>query len=59
MTNSLNYLSKADHIIMLENGRIVESGTYSELSKKQGSIFMDYVKNYAESPNSPESPGVK
>ncbi|KAJ3267836.1 hypothetical protein HDV01_003946 [Terramyces sp. JEL0728] len=36
VTHQLQYLNQLDQIIVMENGEIVESGTYSELLKKDG-----------------------
>jgi ABC-type multidrug transport system fused ATPase/permease subunit len=38
-TNSINYLHKVDRIIMIENNKISEIGSYLELMKNKGSFF--------------------
>jgi ABC-type multidrug transport system fused ATPase/permease subunit len=50
VTNSLNYLPQVDHIIMLSDGVIIESGTYDELSKLNG-VFTEYMASYNSSDN--------
>ncbi len=45
VTNALNFLPQADQIIVLENGVMVESGTYDELRKKESTVFNEFVKN--------------
>jgi ATP-binding cassette, subfamily C (CFTR/MRP), member 1 len=44
VTNSLNYLPQMDNIIMLENGEIIESGSYDELKSKNG-FFVEFIKS--------------
>jgi ATP-binding cassette subfamily C (CFTR/MRP) protein 1 len=44
VTNSLNYLPQMDTVIMLENGEIVESGSYDELKSKNG-FFVEFIKS--------------
>lgn len=41
----MTYLPQVDEIIMLENGRIVEMGTYDELMQLNG-LFYNFVGNY-------------
>ena len=45
VTNSLSFLPQVDQIIMIDNGAIVEAGTYDELKKKEGQ-FAEFIKNY-------------
>ncbi len=47
MTNSLNYLSQCDEILMLDNGSITSSGKYDELKFKISKIsnFLDGNNN--------------
>jgi ABC-type transport system involved in cytochrome bd biosynthesis fused ATPase/permease subunit len=47
VTNSLSFLSQVDEIIMIENGEIVQIGTYEQLKNDKG-IFADFIKNYLE-----------
>ena len=35
VTNALNFLPKCDHVIVIDQGQIVESGTYQELKSGQ------------------------
>lgn len=39
------FLPQVDEIIMLENGRVVEMGTYDELMERRGA-FHNFVGNY-------------
>lgn len=45
VTNSLSFLPQCDEIYMLDNGKIVEIGTYEELLSKSGG-FSEFLKNY-------------
>lgn len=44
-TNALQYLShpRVNKIIVIQDGRIVEQGTYSELSKNKNSLFSSFL----------------
>lgn len=44
IAHRLSTIQKADRIIMLENGRVVESGTFSELNAFQGK-FRSMIQN--------------
>lgn len=39
VTNSLEFLSQCDHILVLDNGQIVEQGKYEDLNCKKGVFF--------------------
>ena len=41
----MSCLPEVDHIIMLDNGFIVESGSFEELTTKEG-VFSKFVNNY-------------
>lgn len=45
VTNSLNFLPQSDEIIMIQDGMIVQMGTYEELSSQKGP-FSDFTRNY-------------
>lgn len=47
VTNSLNFLNQCDRIVMLENGCIVEIGTYEQLQKKSGK-FIEFLKSFLD-----------
>lgn len=51
MTNSLNFLSNSDEIFLIENGSIIESGSYENLMEKNGA-FSDFMRTFIESKNS-------
>ena len=48
VTNSLRFLPQVDEILMLDNGRIVESGTFDQLSSKKDSQFNNFIKTYLD-----------
>lgn len=39
---------------MLENGSVVESGTYNELRKRDGGVFNEFVKSHLDARESYE-----
>lgn len=47
VTNSLNILPEVDRILMIENGTIVECGTYDNLKNLNGK-FASFIKTYLE-----------
>nr|QNH67878.1 ATP-binding cassette transporter subfamily C member 1 X2 [Brachionus rotundiformis] len=47
VTNSLTFLPNSNEIFLIDNGLIVESGTYEVLIKKNGA-FSDFMKNFME-----------
>nr|QUF59448.1 ATP-binding cassette transporter Abcc1-4 [Brachionus angularis] len=51
VTNSLNFLPQTDHIIFLENGSIVDSGSYQDLLNKNGP-FTNFMKKFLDSKES-------
>ena len=51
MTNSLNFLPNSDEIVLIDNGSIVDSGSYEKLVNKNGP-FSDFIKTYLESKGS-------
>ena len=53
-TNALNFLTDVDEIIMLDNGVIVQKGTYNNL-KNSGGPFSDFVANYKFNNDNAES----
>lgn len=68
VTNALQYLNapQVDRIVVIQEGRLVEAGTYGELINKSDSVFSQFVsliketgvENFDESENSdaPSSP---
>jgi ATP-binding cassette subfamily C (CFTR/MRP) protein 1 len=47
VTNSLSFLPQVDQIIMIDDGYIIETGTYVELKRKEGA-FTDFIKSFVE-----------
>ena len=48
MTNSVNYLPQCDAVLMVENGEIIEAGTYEQLKAKAG-FFAEFMNSYLTS----------
>ena len=59
MTNAIHWLPLVDHIIVMDNGTISESGTYDELMTHNGSFaqfLLQYLTNEpSEDMDDPES----
>ncbi|CAG8541938.1 7652_t:CDS:2, partial [Acaulospora colombiana] len=53
VTHQLNILSQVDHILCMENGRIVDQGTYEELMR-DGKKFSALIEEYGKSDNNEE-----
>ena len=45
VTHSLTYLPRVDHIIVLKNGKVVESGSYTDLLNNKGD-FAELISQY-------------
>ena len=45
MTNALSFLPQCDQIVVLDEGRITEVGSYSELIDNDGS-FAEFIRTY-------------
>ena len=58
MTNALNFLPKCDHVIVIDQGAIVESGTYHELKSGQ-SKFSKLLREFTGSEIKEESTDVQ
>ncbi|HZH73948.1 MAG TPA: peptidase domain-containing ABC transporter [Mariniphaga sp.] len=50
VAHRLSTVKNADHIVVLDNGRIVETGTHADLSNKRG-VYYELVKNQLEMGN--------
>ncbi|RLN48167.1 hypothetical protein BBJ29_000290 [Phytophthora kernoviae] len=48
VTHGLTFLSECGKIVVLENGTIVEDGTYPDLMEKDGGLLMDLVAKYKD-----------
>ena len=44
VTNSLTFLPETDMIIMIDDGKIIETGTYNQLIEKNGQFFK-FIQN--------------
>ena len=57
MTNALNFLPKCDHVIVVDHGQIVETGTYHELKAGQSkfsNLLREFTGNESEELQLPE-----
>jgi ABC-type multidrug transport system ATPase subunit len=45
----LQYLNKSDHIIVLNDGEIIEQGSFEDLSKKEKGNLSELLKKYTTS----------
>ncbi|KAJ8311733.1 hypothetical protein KUTeg_011088 [Tegillarca granosa] len=45
VTHGVHWIPKSDYVVVMENGKISESGTYQELLLRKGS-FAEFVKTY-------------
>ncbi len=62
VTNALSYLDRTDGILVLKGGEIVESGTYQDLSKREGgelARFLSAQSQVGTSESAEESTGGK
>ncbi|KAE8913580.1 Multidrug resistance-associated protein 1 [Phytophthora fragariae] len=48
VTHGLTFLGECDKIVVLENGMIVEDGSYEDLMEKDGGLLMDLVAKYKD-----------
>lgn len=46
VTNALSFLPQVDKILMMQNGNIVEIGSYEELNKDKSGQFSEFIKNF-------------
>ena len=56
VTHSVAYLSRCDRIVVLDEGKIAEEGTYSELIESNGA-FAEFLRTYSNVEESQESEG--
>lgn len=54
VTHAVTYLPEVDHILVMNNGAISESGTYKELLAKKGA-FADFLIQYMQESNGEEN----
>ncbi|CAH2350919.1 multiple drug resistance-associated protein-like transporter 1 [[Candida] railenensis] len=47
-TNSVNVLSESHNIVLLKSGKIIETGTYSEVMKKDNSDLLELIKEFGQ-----------
>lgn len=48
ITHAREMMSVAEHIVMLDKGRVVEEGGYAELKRKRGGAFAKFLRGEAE-----------
>ena len=48
IAHRLSTIQKADRIIMIDNGQVVESGTYDELAEKENGKFRKMIEKQLE-----------
>jgi ATP-binding cassette subfamily B (MDR/TAP) protein 1 len=48
ITHAREMMSIAEHIIMLDKGRVVEEGGYADLKRKRGGAFARLLRGEAE-----------
>lgn len=58
-THSVRHLPASDHIIALENGTVVEQGSFEDLMRSQGYVQRLGLKNSSDSDTSSQEPGRK
>ena len=54
MTHGITYLPHCDHIVVLKDGKIEDSGSYEQLTAKEGA-FSDVIRSYLENEADEES----
>jgi ATP-binding cassette subfamily B protein len=61
ISHRFSTVKQADHILLLEGGRLLEEGTHEELMRKDGRyahLFASQVRMYADERTSPDEPGT-
>ena len=56
VTHNMSFISQCNHIVVLDRGRIVEEGNYSELIEDNGA-FADFLRTYSQTDESQEARG--
>ena len=56
MTHGLTFLPQCDLIVVVDEGRISEMGTYSELVNNKGA-FSEFIDTYANVEEDAKTPG--
>ncbi|KAF4042415.1 ABC transporter [Phytophthora infestans] len=59
VTHGLTFLSECGKIVVLENGVIVENGSYEDLMEKDGGLLMDLVAKYKDQGAQQDSPTIE
>ncbi|ETN05307.1 hypothetical protein PPTG_23495 [Phytophthora nicotianae INRA-310] len=59
VTHGLTFLSECNRIVVLENGVIVENGTYEDLMEKDGGLLMDLVAKYKDQDEQQDSQTIE
>ena len=56
MTHGIGFLPQCDKIVVMVDGKITETGTYTELIENNGA-FAEFLRNYSNVDNEEEEPG--
>ncbi|EEY69725.1 ATP-binding Cassette (ABC) Superfamily [Phytophthora infestans T30-4] len=59
VTHGLTFLSECGKIVVLENGVIMENGSYEDLMEKDGGLLMDLVAKYKDQDAQQDSPTIE
>ncbi len=51
IAHRLSTVSRADHVVVLDRGHVVEAGTYGELARKKDGAFRSYIRADARPQN--------
>jgi hypothetical protein len=55
VTHQLQFVHKADHVVLMSGGRIADQGSYAELMKREGGMFRALMDDYGGQHNKDEN----
>ena len=58
MTHNVTFLPQMDRIVVMEAGRIMETGSYDQLIDQEGSFAEFLVKHLGQTPETESDDGV-